>query len=248
MVAGWPANRTPCPGDDLAIGPTAPPIPKSDGTSYAVSPLSNMSSDIDASWEKFLNPESLKQHLQAGGIYLAAYEMFKNSLVGHPRDFFCNGFAEGKEKIDPKYQTEVLSLDKNHTYHASALWWKKQGVLTDDDIALSVKIREHRDEIAHDIPRFLGTANGVIRLDLLESVFVLLTKIDKWWIQQVEIPTNPDFDDRQLTEEELDGVASGNMIFLSLMIPIAFGDDSRLRAVYELWKKDSRLNTTKALS
>jgi hypothetical protein len=36
-----------------------------------------METDIEASWEKFLNPETLKQHLLAGGIYLAAYEMFR---------------------------------------------------------------------------------------------------------------------------------------------------------------------------
>ncbi len=195
-----------------------------------------MKPEIEASWEKFLNPESLKQHLLAGGIYLAAYEMFKSSLVGRPRDFFWSGFENGKETIDPKYQSEVLSLDKHHIYRASALWWQKQGVLTDADVLLAGKIREHRDEIAHDIPRFLGASDGVIRLDLLESMFVILSKIDKWWIREVEIPTNPDFDQREFTNEELDGVMSMNMVFLSLMIPIAFGDDSRLRAVYEQWK------------
>jgi hypothetical protein len=196
-----------------------------------------MKTEVEASWEKFLNPDSLKQHLLAGGIYLAAYEMFKKSLVGQPRDFFWSGIENGKEIIDPKYQTEVLSLDKNHIFNASALWWKKHGVLTDDDILLAQDIRKHRDEIAHDIPRFLGTADGVIRLDLLEGIFTTLSKIDKWWIQEVEIPTNPDLYNRQFTNEELDGVMSMNMVLLSMMIPIAFGDDSRLKEVYELWKK-----------
>ncbi len=191
----------------------------------------------DASWEKFLNPDSLKQHLLAGGIYLAAYEMFKNSLVGYPRDFYSSGFEDGKPFLDPKYQTEVLSLDKKHIFNASALWWQQQGVLTEKDILLAAEIREHRDEIAHDIPRFLGTVDGIIRLDLLEGIFVMLSKIDKWWIQEIEIPTNPDFDSRQLTNEELDGVMSMSMVLLSMMIPIAFGDDSRLKEVYELWKK-----------
>jgi len=30
---------------------------------------------------------------------------------------------------------------------------------------------------------------------------------------------------------------SMSMVLLSMMIPIAFGDDSRLKEVYELWKK-----------
>jgi hypothetical protein len=196
-----------------------------------------MEPEIDASWEKFLNPDSLKQHLLAGGIYLAAYEMFKSSLVGRPRDFFWSGFENGKEIVSPKYRTQVLSLDRKYIYRASALWWQKQGVLTDDDVSQAGQIREHRDEIAHDIPRFLGTAEAVIRLDLLEAIFVILSKIDKWWIREVEVPTNPDFDQREFTDEELDAAMSGNMALLSLMIPIAFGDDSRLRGVYEHWKK-----------
>jgi hypothetical protein len=113
-------------------------------------------------------------------------------------------------------------------------------VFSEEDVALSRQIREHRDEIAHDIPRFLGTADGVIRIELLETIFVLLSKIDKWWIREIEIPANPDFDDRQLTEEDYESSMSGSMIFLSLMIPIAFGDDSRLRAVFELWKKRNK--------
>jgi hypothetical protein len=196
-----------------------------------------MNPKVNASWEKFLNPDSLKQHLLAGGIYLAAYEMFKNSLVDYPRDFYSSGIEDGKWILDPKYQTEVLSLDKKHIFNASALWWKKQGVLTEDDILLATDIRKHRDEIAHDIPKFLGTVDGIVRLDLLEGIFTTLSKIDKWWIQKVEIPTNPDFYNRQFTDEEFDGVMSMNMILLSMMIPIAFGDDSRLKEVYELWKK-----------
>jgi hypothetical protein len=200
-----------------------------------------MKPETEAAWEKFLNPDSLKQHLLAGSVYLAAYEMFKESLVGHPRDFYLSGFRNGKEIIDPQYQAEVLSLAK-HTYNASALWWKRHGVIRDDEVQKIGEIREHRDEIAHNIPRFLGTADGVIRLDLLESMFVLLSKLDKWWIREVEMPTNPDFCAHEFSKEELDGVASLRMIFLSFMIPIAHGDDSRLREVYEKWRKRKKAN------
>lgn len=190
--------------------------------------------------EEFLNPDLLKQHLQAGGIYLAAYEMFKSSLVGRPRDFYLIGMENGKEIISPDYQAEVRSLDRKYVYRASALWWQKQGVLTDKDVDLTASIREHRDEIAHNIPRFLGTSDGIIRLDLLEEMYTLLSKIDQWWIREVEISSISDFDNRDLTQEELDGVMSGNMAFLSLIIPIASGNDSLLRSLYEEWEKRTR--------
>jgi hypothetical protein len=190
--------------------------------------------------EEFLNPDLLKQHLLAGGIYLAAYEMFKSSLVGRPRDFYLSGMENGKEIISPDYKTEVITLDRKYLYRASALWWRKQGVLTDADVELAASIRDHRDEIAHNIPRFLGTSEGIIRLDLLESMFILLSKIDQWWIREIEIPCISDFDKREPTQEDLDGAMSGNMIFLSLIIPIAFGDDSLMRSLYEEWEKRTR--------
>lgn len=189
---------------------------------------------------EFLNPDLMKQHLQAGGIYLAAYEMFKSSLVGRPREFYLCRMENGKEIISPNYRTEVLTLDRKHIYRASALWWQKQGVLTDTDVDLAVSIREHRDEIAHNIPRFLGTSEGIIRLNLLEKMYTLFSKIDQWWIHEVEISSISDFDNRDLTQEELDGAMSGNMVFLSLIIPIAFGDDSLLRSLYEEWKERTR--------
>ncbi len=182
---------------------------------------------------EFLNPDLLKHYLQAGGIYLAAYEMFKSSLVGRPHDFYLSGMENGKEKISHDYQTEVLTLDRKHIYRASALWWQKQGVLTDTDVDLAVSIREHRDEIAHNIPRFLNTSEGIIRLNLLEIMYTFLSKIDQWWIREVEIFSISDFDNRGLTQEDLDGVIGGNMVFLSLITPIAFGDDGLLRTLYE---------------
>ena len=191
---------------------------------------------VEASWDKALNPDSLKQHLLTCGIYLAAFEMFKGSLVGRPRDFYCSGFSGGKDTIDAAYEAEMLSLHK-HRYQASALWWLKRGAITADDVALANEIRDHRDEIAHDIPRFLGDIDSAVRKDLLDGVFRLISKIDQWWIREVEIPTNPDFDDRELSEAELNGVLSMNMIILSHMIPIAHGDDSRLREFYASWRK-----------
>ena len=190
-----------------------------------------------ASWDKFLNPDLLKQNFVRAGLYLAAFELLKQSLVDRPRTFFLDGYEGGKEIISPEYQEKVLSLSK-HKYHASALWWQQMGAIDSSDVAKLAEIREHRDLIAHEMPRLIGTIEDSIRVDLLHSTAELLAKIDNWWIVNFELAIDPDAADH--TEEELRGAASMSSLFLSLMLPIADGDDSKMRSLYDMWRRHVR--------
>lgn len=190
--------------------------------------------DIMASWAKFLNPDALKQNLIIGGLYLAAFELLKQSLIGRPRDFFWNGIRDGEDYISPEYETKVLALHK-HRYTASALWWQTMGAIDAADLDKLREVREHRDEIAHDMPKMLGTIEHCIRVDLLCACHDLLFKMDNWWIRNIEIDTDPDLEGQAFTPDELDRATSSSALFLSLMLPIAAGDDSQLRSLYEMW-------------
>lgn len=77
-----------------------------------------------------------------------------------------------------------------------------------------------------------------IRVDLLSNMIDLLVKMDQWWIREIEIPTNPDFDDIELTEEDYEKSMSGNMIILSLILPILEGDTSKMEYVYEGFREE----------
>jgi hypothetical protein len=195
-----------------------------------------MPNDASESWLKFLNPETLKGNLIRASIYLTCWEMLKNSVMDHPRDFYTDGWKDGKVILDPKYKTEVLALD-NDPLIASALWFKKQGAISDDDIFLLKSFRSHRNEIAHELPKFLGTAESNIQDEFFYGMFLLVAKIDKWWIQDFEIPLNPDFDNRELSREELDGCQSMNMVLMNLLIAVADGKEVQLHRLYIEFKK-----------
>ena len=195
-----------------------------------------MPRDTTESWLKFLNPESLKQNLIRASIYLTCWEMLKECLLDQPRGFYSNGFEDGKWTVDSNYKTKVLSLD-NDPLIASALWFRDQKALSDEDIALLLVLRTHRNEIAHELPKFLGHADSNVRLEFLNGVYHLTEKADKWWIQNIEIPTSPEFENRELTEDELNGVKSSRMILMSLLIAVANGQEDQLRWLYEEMKK-----------
>jgi hypothetical protein len=138
------------------------------------------------------------------------------------RDFFTFSFNEDGAIVSEDYKNEVLSLDKS-PLRASLLWLKGMSAIDDADIELVDDIRKHRNELAHDLPRFIATAHADINISLLGSIYNLVTKIDRWWIREVGIPTNPDFDAQEIVDSD---IQSGNMIFIQMMIRIATGEDS----------------------
>lgn len=184
--------------------------------------MASQKKDAIREWAKFLNPDSLKGNLIAASLFLAAYETLKYSIVEQSRNFFMHGFDKNNKLFNDNYYNNILSLDKN-PLQASLLWLKNLGVFGEDDLSLVNQIREHRNDLAHNLQNFVLDADKKINVQLLESIYELTTKIDRWWILEVEIPTNPEFDGQMVDAEE---IQSGNMIFLQLMIHIATGEES----------------------
>lgn len=57
-----------------------------------------MDEQIRKSWENFLNPEVLRPNLIMASLYIAAFEMLKDTIVERIRDFYITGFDKSIEK------------------------------------------------------------------------------------------------------------------------------------------------------
>jgi hypothetical protein len=197
-------------------------------------------SDVDASWEKFLNPRSLKQNLIAASVFLAAYEMLKEALIGHLRAFFSREWTlEDGWKISDEYRNRVLSLDRKEMA-ACAKWFRDSGALDDEDLAALKEIAKHRNVVAHELPAILGTVEKDVSLLHLRAIYVLTTKIDQWWLREIEAAVNPVFDDQDLGEAQWGESLSMRMAIMSLLIQLAEGDDAALVELYEKWSRRFR--------
>jgi hypothetical protein len=189
------------------------------------------------SWDNFLNPQVLKQNLITSSILLTAYEMLKDSLIGRLRGFYSLSIDDkGKWEICGEYREKVLSLDKNEMV-ACEKWFRKNGALDDDDLLSLKKLTNMRNMVAHELPSMIGSTNEGL-LFHLQLIFALTSKVDKWWIKEIEIPTNPD--KGNFTAEELAASFSMRMLIVSLLIKVAEGDDSELTSMYKTWKKLTR--------
>ena len=188
---------------------------------------------VHESWRKFLNPESLRSNLILASLYLAAYETLKNSIIDQIKSFFTFEKSAQQEGIDTKYAADVMSLDKS-PLRASALWLERQCVIDAHDMAKLDAIRKHRNDIAHSLPRFVSTVESHVDLSLLQAILELVAKVDRWWLMEFEIPSNSDFDGKNIDSSNCQ---SGNMIFLGMLIRIATGKPEGAGEYLQQWEK-----------
>lgn len=161
-----------------------------------------MDEKVRASWERFLSPESLRRNLIIASIFISAFEILKDSIVEHIRFFYVTGFDQSGYRIDPKYETEVVARNKSPVF-ASLSWLKNHDAIDENDITAFEKVRDCRNDIVHELPHILAEGISSDRVALFSEMVRLLKKIETWWIVNVEIPTNPDYDGKEIDEAEI---------------------------------------------
>jgi hypothetical protein len=191
------------------------PVPDNQSRNHPDGGLENRNDNLEA-WEKFLDPQKLKRSLIEASIFITAYELLKEEIIDRPKSFFIYE-GEDRSKNRVEYNKEVKALHKRDTFIASYLWLQNQGAITSQDVELILQIREHRDEIAHELPRLIGSTELEVDKSLLECLKELITKISRWWAFKVDAPTNPDFDHVEVKEES---VLTGSMMFMQVVMGV----------------------------
>ena len=173
-------------------------------------------------WIKFLEPENLKGNLMFASLYIAAFESFKDYVIEEVKFFFHNGFKDGQDIFDPKYETHVKSKDKS-VVKASLLWLLEMEAIDESDILLFDDLRQYRNKLSHELMTLLF--DGLP--EELPAKFAQLIqgriKIEKWWIINIEIPTNPDFD--QMGEINEDAIIAPSQMINKLICDMLSGDE-----------------------
>lgn len=195
-----------------------------------------MDPKVRRSWEEFLNPDVARPRLIAVSIYIAAFEAMKNSVVGRIRDFLWSGFDESSDKIDPKYQSDLLSRNRSPV-HASLDWLKEMNAIDDGDLAAFDRFKACRNTLAHELLSTVSSEGLPLDFEQCLSEMVgLHRKIELWWITNGGIPTNPDFDRRDVDEEE---IVPGPVMAIQLLLEIGLGDEEQSRFYYNKFRKHS---------
>ncbi len=171
----------------------------------------------EKNFQKMFDVDRLEYNLRISSLYLTAYELLKSSIVDRLVSFFSDfNYKDGKPVKTLEYKNELNKFDKNDKFRASCLWLHDMKALDMKDVTEILKIREHRNEIAHELAKFLIDDTQEIDINKFHSINNLLKKVDVWWIINFEMTIMPDFNIN--SEQGVNEVESGNMLLLEYLI------------------------------
>ncbi|MFW1433640.1 hypothetical protein ACEV94_22240 [Vibrio parahaemolyticus] len=176
---------------------------------------------VKASWERFLNPVTLKKNIITASVHSMAFEMLKSAIEDKIREFFTDGFDDNGALVSEDYKQEVLKLNRSRTY-ASLYWLKQMDAIDDDDFETFERIKRHRNELTHELFKFASEGCSFDVAESFNDMVALLRKIELWWFVNLEMAIDPEKFPPGL---DLDHVSPGRVWGLQMLINTALGSE-----------------------
>ena len=167
-------------------------------------------SDTFAQWKEFLNPETMRRRMLTASLFLVAHEMLISAVKTRLHDFYMFEFDERGYRYSPAYEEKVLSLDpkgKKDAWRASLVWLEQYAVIDGNDAKNIKRCSDARNTFAHELNEIISGRKHPDFDELFPVLVELVIKIDKWWIINVELDTDPDVN---LEKVDLDSIVPGS--------------------------------------
>ncbi len=177
-------------------------------------------------WGEFLNPGVLKRRILTAGIFLAAYEMLKASIIERPKEFFAQDWSAAKGwQCSDYYREVVLSKDpkgKADALRSSIAWLLEVGALSEEDVSDFRTLTDARNQFAHELSAVATGTNSPDFEALFPILRQMLASLERWWIVNVEMELEEDWNAEDLNVDE---ILPGRLITLDVMSNTAIGDE-----------------------
>lgn len=176
-------------------------------------------------WKNILDENILKFNVNFAAVFVMYYECLKEFVIEQVRSFYSEHFYMEGDKIiceeSDDFKENVRGLDKN-LENASLKWFVEAGAITEEEYNTYQKIRKKRNDITHELLKNLYMGFKEEEEQLFAEMLRIYNKLDKWWINEIEIPTSGD----DIPEDyDRDGVCGGQAIMLSIINEILFGNE-----------------------
>lgn len=202
--------------------------------------------DVIDKTNQILDKSYLRQTLSFFGLYISLYENFIETSTARVESFLCfeivsvhNGKIKYKHNDSYKEEVKNKIVDEKGNKDitkATMLWFLDLGAINQDEYELFLGLKSLRNSFVHDMADHVWKGVSEDDIQSLTSLFILSAKLDKWWINEIEVPIMGIHD---LNAEEKDRVFSLNMMFFWQMIQALLG--------IENGSKDKGINVKEAL-
>lgn len=183
-------------------------------------------SDTHATWEQFLTPSVAREKLISASLYITAFEILRESIVGRIRDFYVNEWNVDGPVVGKAYEVEVLARYRS-TVYASLEWLVEHDALTKEDVDTFETLKRTRNALAHELHSHVMGVTELPHVGQFPNLVALLRKVETWWIVNVEIPTNPDYDGAEI---DVDGIVPGPVLSIQMLLEVVSGSTELLEA------------------
>ncbi|MGN5144780.1 hypothetical protein [Aeromonas veronii] len=184
-------------------------------------------------WEKLTNPTKLRENLMSASVYISSYEMCRDFIISKPRDFFTDNWGINGETLSEEYSKDVMPFGRS-PLKASLLWFKEQGAISDTDMEHFEKAIAHRNEIAHNLPKFISEPDYEVDVGIFNTMLEVTNKIGVFWVMNYELSIHPDYSVQEIDEK---GIQVGTIMMIKMMMQIAFGQEPEEGYYYNEIKK-----------
>lgn len=175
-------------------------------------------------WNNILNEDVLKFNINFAALFVLNFECLKDYIITQPRTFYSDVLIKDGElccEETEEYKKEVRSLEKN-IENASLRWFMNTDAITEEDYNLYQELRERRNDIAHELLKNLNNGFNETDAKLYVKLLELYQKIDKWWINEIEIPISGEVLPDEYDSEQ---VLGGQAMILSIINDIIFDNN-----------------------
>ncbi|MGB3321230.1 MAG: hypothetical protein WBB05_01320 [Mycolicibacterium fortuitum] len=139
-----------------------------------------------------LKPNIIRGTLAFAGLYQITHEMIKHAVLDKVREFYCLDLSlDGTWSMAPdeqeQYRLRVLSLAPNR-FRASLLWLVNNDAITQVQADRLELIRDHRDDLVHELVKYVIDPDESPDVDLLVDALNTLKDLHRFWID-IELST-----------------------------------------------------------
>ncbi len=166
---------------------------------------------------------------------MVAHEFLVDCIRDRPLRFFSDEFRDRPSIPSEAYKAKVLALDpknKLYAWRGGIEWLKRMDVIDETDEIVIQEVRKVRNVMAHELRNIIGGGSMPEVGEYLPKLLELIKKIERWWIVNVELPTNPDLDGQDVGEGE---IISGPEMVINILCDVATGNEEKAWAYYKHW-------------
>jgi hypothetical protein len=165
-----------------------------------------------------LLPENVATNLMRAATMLTAWELIHSDIVTAVKDFYLIGFDENGYTYDEGYQHKVLArvTKDSGIFDASVAWLVENEALGESDVELLRALRAQRNDVAHEMAKYIADPEHEVSLDLLTEAREVIARLGRFW-GQIEVDISPDFDDREV---DVDGIRSGTSLLYDYVLSL----------------------------